>query len=101
MQGNDSIEEFVTRLTISARDCDFGDHADEMIRDRIVFGCRSERVREKLIEKGRDLNLRPGKTNFPGARIQQATNGGHEGIGGSRLCLEQKPTPNGPQEPRR
>ena len=56
-QGNDSIEEFVTRLTISARDCDFGDHADEMIRDRIVFGCRSERVREKLIEKGRDLNL--------------------------------------------
>ena len=56
-QGNDSIEEFVTRLTISARDCDFGDHADEMIRDRIVFGCRSERVREKLTEKGRDLNL--------------------------------------------
>ena len=62
--GNDSIEEFVTRLTISARDCVFGDHADEMIRDRIVFGCRLERVREKLIEKGRDLTLDLAKQIF-------------------------------------
>ena len=34
-----------------AQDCDFKD-PDEMIRDRIVFGTKSLKVREKLISKG-------------------------------------------------
>lgn len=56
-QNDDSIDEYLARLTISARNCDFGDRTDEMVRDRIVFGCASEKVREKLIEKGKDLTL--------------------------------------------
>ena len=30
---------------------------DEMIRDRVVFGIRSAKIREKLIIKGSDLTL--------------------------------------------
>jgi len=56
-QSDDTIDEYVARLTISARNCDFGDRTDEMVRDRIVFGCASEKVRERLIEKGKDLTL--------------------------------------------
>ena len=44
IQGQDSIDALVTKLRIRARDCNFqiNEHTnitDEMIRDRIVFGC--------------------------------------------------------------
>ena len=39
-----------------AQDCDFKD-PEEMIRDRIVFGTKSLKVREKLIAKGAKLTL--------------------------------------------
>ena len=45
MQENDSIDAFVTRLRTKARDCNFTD-ADDMIRDRMVFGCSSPKVME-------------------------------------------------------
>ena len=38
------------------QDCDFKDQ-EEMIRDRIVFGTKSLKVREKLISKGAKLTL--------------------------------------------
>jgi hypothetical protein len=56
MQDNNSIDAFVTRLRTKARDCNFTD-ADDMIRDRIVFGCSSPKVREKLINVGEKLTL--------------------------------------------
>ena len=39
-------------------DCSY-DHniEDEMLRDHIVFGVKSKKVREKLIEKGSELTL--------------------------------------------
>ena len=56
VQNQDSIDAFVTRLRLSARDCNFTD-ANEMIRDRIVFGTNSSKIREKLINAGAELTL--------------------------------------------
>ena len=56
VQNQDSIDAFVTRLRLSARDCNFSD-ANEMIRDRIVFGTNSCKIREKLINVGAELTL--------------------------------------------
>ena len=56
VQGQQSIEQFVTRLRLLAKDCQYND-ADEMIRDRIVFGTNSAKIREKLINEGEKLTL--------------------------------------------
>lgn len=56
VQGNESIDSFVTRLRFGAQDCDFG-NPDEMIRDRFVFGPNSPKIREKLIDVWKDLTL--------------------------------------------
>ena len=48
---SDTFEQFITALRLLARDCNFKD-ADEMIRDRIVIGIKSPKVREKLICPG-------------------------------------------------
>ena len=42
LQDDDSIDKFIARLTLSAKDCDFANKTDETIRDRIVFGCKSD-----------------------------------------------------------
>ena len=46
----------ISLLKLLARDCNFK-HTDDMIRDRIVFGIQSEKIREKLINVGEDLTL--------------------------------------------
>ena len=56
VQGSDNIDSFVTRLKHKAHDCDFKE-SDNMIRDRIVFGCSSEKCREKLINEGDKLTM--------------------------------------------
>ena len=56
MQNSDAVDEFITQLLLSAKDCDYPDK-DEMIRDRIVFGTNLGRIREKLINEGLKLTL--------------------------------------------
>ena len=43
-------------LKLLARECAFKE-PDEMIRDRIVFVTNSHKIREKLINQGKDLTL--------------------------------------------
>ena len=50
------MEQFVTDLKLLVRDCSFKE-PDEMIRDRIVFGTNSRKIREKLINEGKELSL--------------------------------------------
>ena len=61
LQGTSTIDQFVTRLKLLAVDCDFKtegkSYADSMIRDRIVFGTSSVKVRTKLIDEGDKLTL--------------------------------------------
>lgn len=52
----ESIEQFVTGLKLLAKPCRFKDE-DEMIRDRVVIGCQSDKAREDLIKEGSELSL--------------------------------------------
>ena len=53
---SETVEQFVTDLKLLERDCSFKE-PDEMIRGRIVFGTNSRRIREKLINEGKELTL--------------------------------------------
>ena len=55
-QAAGTIQQFITKLRTLVKDCEYI-NPDEMIRDRIVFGTSSERVREKLINEGDKLTL--------------------------------------------
>ena len=56
VQGVQTLEQFFTRLRTLAKDCNYGEEED-MIRDRIVFGVASPKIREKLINEGDKLTL--------------------------------------------
>ena len=53
----EAVEQFVTDLKLLARDCAFKE-LDEMIRDRIVFGTNSDKIREKLLKLQEHMNCR-------------------------------------------
>ena len=50
------IQSYVADLRILARMCEYGSMKDEFIRDKIVYGIISDRVRKQLL-KNRDLTL--------------------------------------------
>lgn len=49
-------EEFATDLKVLVKDCGY-ENPDKIVRDGIVFGIKSSKVREKLINEGSDLTL--------------------------------------------
>ena len=53
---NESFDEFVVRLRISASTCEYGSLNDQMIRDRIVCGIASRTTQKKLLQTA-DLDL--------------------------------------------
>lgn len=57
-QGEDEqFNEFLTRIKTQASKCEFINLLDEMLKDKIVFGIRSNQVREKLLTEDKlDLN---------------------------------------------
>ena len=57
-QDGESFEQFITDLKILLKDCGYDEAIhDDVIRDHIVFGIRSSKIREKLINEGSDLTL--------------------------------------------
>lgn len=52
----ETAEQFITNLRLLVKNCNYTD-ADDMVRDRIVFGVKSAKVREKLINEGSELTL--------------------------------------------
>lgn len=54
--GNEPFEQFLTDLKLLVKDCRYAE-PDEMVRYRIVIGCNSKKVREKLIQEGSELLL--------------------------------------------
>ncbi|XP_053383662.1 uncharacterized protein LOC128549912 [Mercenaria mercenaria] len=58
VQGEYTMEQFITRLKILANDCSYGEaYKEDLIRDRIVFGVKSSKIREKLLTVGEKLTL--------------------------------------------
>lgn len=56
-QEGETIDQFITELKTRAKSCEFGDQHDLMIRDRIVFGVRDTRLKERLLRESSDLTL--------------------------------------------
>ena len=46
-----TIDAFVTELRLQANNCEFGSLRDELIRDRLVVGIRSDSVRSRLLRE--------------------------------------------------
>ena len=53
---SETIDQFVTALRLLAKECNFKELHDELIRDRIVCGITSDRVKERLLRE-QDLTL--------------------------------------------
>ena len=53
---NETVDQYVARLRRQGQNCKFPD-LDDCIRDQLVDGCRSLRLRRKLLEKGSALTL--------------------------------------------
>jgi hypothetical protein len=53
---NETIDAYVTELTLQATNCEFGALCNELIRDRIVVGIRDDSVRSRLLREP-DLDL--------------------------------------------
>jgi hypothetical protein len=53
----ESFDSFVRDLQTLANDCGFGEAKNDLIRDRILFGCQDERLREKLLGEGDTLTF--------------------------------------------
>lgn len=75
----------MTELKTRAKACEFGDQQSLMIRDRIVFGVRDGRLKERML---RDLSLQKAidmcraaeatQTQLKALQVQQGTAVGHE-----------------------
>jgi len=56
-QDGETVAQFVTRLRQVVKDCDYGEQAENQIRDQVVQRCKSHELRKKLLEKGKKLTL--------------------------------------------
>lgn len=50
-QGNETIDQYIIRLRHLAENCKFGALHDEMLRDRLVLGCRDKGARARLFRE--------------------------------------------------
>uniref|UniRef100_A0AAV2MLX7 Gypsy retrotransposon integrase-like protein 1 n=1 Tax=Knipowitschia caucasica TaxID=637954 RepID=A0AAV2MLX7_KNICA len=53
----ETVQQFVTRLRRTAKDCAFGGDLSNQLRDAVLSKCSSEYVRRKLLEEGSELVL--------------------------------------------
>ena len=50
-QLNESVQVYIARLRQLSRDCQFGSFLEEMIRDRLVCGIKSDRIQNRLLSE--------------------------------------------------
>ena len=51
----ETLDQYVTRLTLKAETCNFGDGKQDRIKDQVIYGCREKVLRQKFLEK--DVSL--------------------------------------------
>ena len=49
-------DQFITDLKLLAKDCEYGNLTNDLVKDRIICGVYSKEVREKLLQEA-DLTL--------------------------------------------
>jgi len=69
-QSNESIDQYIIRLTRLAETCNFQGLHDEMLRDRLVLGCRDKAARGRLFRQ-KECDL---KSALESLRISERTN---------------------------
>jgi hypothetical protein len=68
-EDSETVDQFITRLRQQAKNCGFqANQVDENVRDQVIHGCKSSKLRVKLLEK-RELTL---KTVADTARAHEA-----------------------------
>ena len=50
-RNEETANQYVTELKLLAKNCNFGALKDELIRDCVVYGINSERVKERLLRE--------------------------------------------------
>ena len=66
------VEQFITSLYTLAESCDYGELKDQMIRDHIVVGIRSESQSEQL-QMDADLTLDKAKNLYNNVRLSRSS----------------------------
>lgn len=69
------LEQYITHLRLLPKDCAYGRAEDEMIRDHLVFGTHSAKVRKRLINEGSQHTLEKATQNFEYSQQQLKTMG--------------------------
>ena len=75
-QEGESIDQWVTDLKTKAATCEFGDQKELMIRDKLIFGVRDQRLKERLLRDG-DQSLAKAARRVPSCRKQQTATSGN------------------------
>ena len=59
--GEEPIDSYISRLRLQAKVCEFNDidvsPTDDQLLSRLISGCNSESLRQKLLQEGNDLSL--------------------------------------------
>ena len=64
-RSGESVDQYVTDLKALARNCEFRDLEEDLIKDQLVLGINSERVKERLLREN-DLSLEKAIEHCPG-----------------------------------
>ena len=94
-QGNMSLEEFIAKLRILVKEANYlVEHNDQILRDFLVLGINSDRVRKDCFKEGNDLTFNKARENVKGKGKQlQSMNRGTP-----YQCNENTPEPKKPAE---
>ena len=49
-KANENTDQFVTDLRLISQECEYGELRDSLIRDRIIFGTKDNKIRERLLQ---------------------------------------------------
>ena len=52
---SETLDQYVTRLTLKAETCNFGDGKQDRIKDQVIYGCREKVLRQKFLDFWRKM----------------------------------------------
>ncbi|KAL9988936.1 hypothetical protein ACROYT_G003432 [Oculina patagonica] len=91
---NETVDQFVVRLSNQAANCEFGTSKNEQIRDQIIDKCKFTELRRKLLAKGQDLTLTETQKiarSLEVSQTQERQIKGHAGATVSAIKEDNKP----------
>ena len=56
-QGSKTLNEWLTYVYNLVELCDYGDSKDRIIKDVLIIGCNSEKVKDKIVQQGEKIKL--------------------------------------------